>query len=308
MQKGDKSQKQHINPQRRKTRARSALVTRKQLTGGKFTPPSNPPDVTAQPWYPLVLSWTANPGLTTFSTLVAKFRAELDPHSTGFNQAIFASGDPKSFRVQFRFKKVVTWNLTGKAISLTIYDDLEQNNTDKDQLGGWTDCGGPSYFPAIGFIYPYSHANRVHRPDEKLKDTVIFQTTASASSDTLLMHLSVLWRFDGSVKALGTLPSNEERLLAAIKNLAGQIRQNQPSTLSRVVDGVRKTASLVSVIAAPEGPGPSAGIFSLPLEVHEDPPPLIDSASALVSRITSLVLQELGDKDTSSTSSFENEL
>lgn len=140
--------------------------------------------------------------------------------------------------------------MSGKALSLTVYDDLEQNNSDKDQLGGWTDCGGPSYFPAIGYVYPYSHSNRVHRPDERLKDTVIFNTTASGSSDSILNHLHLLWRFDGSVKALSVLPSQEEVLLSSIKDLSAEIKAGQPSTFDKVVDGVKSAATLVTIAAS----------------------------------------------------------
>lgn len=227
---------------RKQRRPRQPPVTQAQLSGGKFTPPTNPPDITAQPWYPLTLAWVGKPGSVTFTSIIKYFRAELDPRSTGLNQNPNNSNAVSSFRVQFRFRKVIVWNLSGKALSLSVYDDLEQNNTDKDQLGGWTDCGGPAYFPAIGYVYPYSHANRVHRPDELLSDTVVYVTTASSQNDSVLNHVHLLWRFDGSVKALSVLPSHEEELLDAI-------RKNQPSTFEKVVDGVKATAALVAVAA-----------------------------------------------------------
>lgn len=292
MQKGAKSANSASPKKSVKRQRRSTTVSHKQLNGGKFSPSTNPPDVTAQPWYPLNLSWTGYPGVTSFSTVIEKFRAQLDPNGHGLNPADFKTADAQAFRLQFRIKKVTVWNLTGKALSLTVYDDLEQNNTDKDQLGGWTDCGGVNCFPAIGFLYPYSHANRVHRPDKVLKDTVICQTTASGASDTILYHLSILWRFDGSVKAMSVIPSNEERLLRSIQNLANHIEGNQPSTIEKVVNGIKTTAAVVSVIAAEESPGPSAGIFSLP---RQRPSPVeTEPRSDLAARLARFVLDELG--------------
>lgn len=242
-----KQQLQSAKPRRRNRN--SAYITTRQLNGGHFSPPSNPPDVTAQPWYPLTLSWTDTPSTVTFDKCLDIFKRQLDPSGHGLNPASYNSNTGTPFRVQFRFRRIQVWNLTGRALSLMVWDDLEQNNSDKDQLGGWTDCGGVANFPAIGFTYPYSHANRVHRPDPNLKDTVICMTTASGSHDSILYHLSLLWRFDGSVKVLGTLPSAEERLLRELSTLTQAIKDSQPSTVDRVLDGAKVAASVIAVAA-----------------------------------------------------------
>lgn len=229
---------------------RSQNVTSRQVKGFKYSPPINPPDTTAQPWYPLCLSWLSGPGAVKFDKVVTVFKAQLDPMGTGLNPNPNNSNDKKSFRVQFRFLRVAVWNLSGRAISLTVWDDLEQNNTDKDQLGGWTDCGGIASFPCIGYQYPMSHTNRVHRPDELLHDTVIFNTTASSNKDNIMAHLHILWRFDGSVKVISEIRTPEQDLLEAIAGLTQGIKDAQPSTIERVVDGAKTVASVVAIASA----------------------------------------------------------
>lgn len=227
----------------------SHTVTSRQVKGFKYSPALNPPDVTAQPWYPLTLSWLSKPGTVTFDKVISVFKAQLDPTSCGLNPAANNSNSKGSFRVQLRFTRVAVWNLSGRAISLTVWDDLEQNNTDKDQLGGWTDCGGIASFPCIGYQYPLSHANRVHRPDELIHDTVVFSTTASGSTDNIMAHLHILWRFDGSVKVIVEIKSPEQELLEAIAALTKEIKDAQPSTVERIIDGGKTIASVVAVAA-----------------------------------------------------------
>lgn len=264
-----KCSKQKKN-QSRGPRARN--ITSRQVKGFKYSPSLNPPDVTAQPWYPVTLSWLTKPGTVTFDTVVTAFRKQLDPNSTGLNQQPNNSNSKNSFRVQFRFTRVAVWNLSGRAISLTVWDDLEQNNSDKDQLGGWTDCGGVSSFPCIGYQYPLSHANRVHRPDETLHDTVVFSTTASSNGDNLLCHLHCLWRFDGSVKVIAEIRSPEQELLEALVALTAEIKASQPSTADRVLDGVKTVAQVVTVASAgyADHVGITDAIRDLNLSLHHD--------------------------------------
>lgn len=233
---------------RKSTGSKSAAVTRAQLNGGKFSPSVNPPDTTAQPWYPLVLSWVSIPGNVLFKHLLENFKRQFDPLNTGLNPT-------SKFAIQIRFRKVSVWNLTGKALSLSVYDDLVADNENKDQLGGWTDCGGPAAFPAIGYTYSYAHANKVHRPEKTNEGIIVYNTTASSASDSVLNHLAILWRFDGSVRALSVLPSHEERLLAGISSITAEIKAQQPSTFEKVIDGVKSVASLVTIAAAARSDG-----------------------------------------------------
>lgn len=281
---------------RRRNRGAS-FVTSRQLNGGHFSPPTNPPDVTAQPWYPLTLSWTQKPGSVTFDHVIKAFKAQLDPNSSGLNQEDYNKNTGKPLRVQFRFRRIQVWNLTGRALSLTVWDDLEQNNTDKDQLGGWTDCGGASTFPKIGFTYPYSHANRVHRPDPNLSATVVFQTTSSGQNDAILCNLALLWRFDGAVKVVGTLPSAEELLLSEISTLTQSIKDSQPSTVDKVIDGAKVAASVVAVAAGGFAQHCSDPTSSSPHSKAQETFDLLVSLVAERIRTTSVASSEFGVVD-----------
>lgn len=138
--------------------------------GGKFSPSVNPPDTTAHPWYPLVISAIIAPGDFTFKTLIERFQAQLNAGKLTFNSADFNSDKGEPFRIQIRFQTVAVWNLTGRIVSSTIWDVEEQTTNDakqreKDQLGAWVDCGGPQAFPCVGYHYPESYRNKVFRPD-----------------------------------------------------------------------------------------------------------------------------------------------
>lgn len=174
--------------------------------GTKVSPPVNPPDTVAQPWWPLTISSIRQPGEYTIDSFVTDFQNQLNADQYTFNTQSYDSDTGKPFRIQVRFMGVDVWNLTGRILSLTVWELPEQNYTEtpdkfaqKDQLGSWVDCGGPSAFPAIGYRYPASHHRRVYRPDPRYKAKSIVSTIA-ASGDRILIHLHCNWKADGFPK------------------------------------------------------------------------------------------------------------
>lgn len=163
--------------------------------GLRYSPPTNPPDTTAQPWWPLTISAIHKQGDYTFTHLINDFQSQLNSSKFTFNSTDFNADTGTSFRIQIRLEKVAVWNLTGKIISLSVWEIPEPTTiaatTEKTQLGSWVDCGSASSFPCVGYRYPESHTYRVYRPDPLLAKQVILSTTSS-TSDSILYHIHIL--------------------------------------------------------------------------------------------------------------------
>lgn len=189
------------NTKRTKQNTSNKFVTHSQIKGGRFSPPTNPPDLTYQPWHPITLvsSLTGqkdnNLQLNHFLDILRK---QLDPTSRGFNQQ--KTGDAR-FVAQFRFQSFQLWNLSGKIIALSITDFTESASASggRDQLCGLIDTGSSFHIPTVGYTLPIGHQNHVLRVDDiEGKDIIV--NIACGVGDNLMLYTRVLWRFDGPVK------------------------------------------------------------------------------------------------------------
>lgn len=275
---------------KKKTSSNANCPSRGLQKGGKFTPPTNPPDTTAHPWYPLVISTIVSPGNFSFSDLVNKFQSQLNSGGATFNKDDFNTDKGNPFRVQIRFESIAVWNLSGRIVSLSIWDVEEQttNSTDqreKDQLGAWVDCGGPQYFPSVGYRYPSSYRERVFRPDPRYANLSIATTTAGAR-DSILYHVHILWRSDGTPSFATTtapirdLESRLESLTTAVNDQANEIKANQPSTLTKVVEGITLVASYIAPLVGEDlyspnvsSPGDAGSIARAVADARQDVKP-----------------------------------
>lgn len=227
-------------PKKKSSGRRSTNVFR----GNPYTPLSNPPGTTAQPWRPLVISSINAPGDYTFTSLIEDFQAQLNTSKFTFNTVSFNTDTGTPFRIQIRLEKVSVWNLTGKILSLSVWEIPEpsttQATTEKTQLGSWVDCGGPSCFPSVGYNYPESHRHRVYRPDPLLAKQVILSTT-SAAGDRILCHLHILCKTDGFPKfpTVGDIVSESLRNIEASTGALSSA--SKPSIVDHVVDGAALT-------------------------------------------------------------------
>lgn len=232
------------------------FVTKKQMNGGKFTPPTNPPDVTYIPWVPVTLV-ISHKGPLSFKVNDIKtyLRKQLDPTSRGFNQS--DSGD-KRFVVQYRVLKVQSWNLTGRVIALSIDDfiDSSANTGGRDQLCGLVDTGTSTHTPAVGYQLPHSHAHHVLRTDDKQAEEYLIDVSAPGS-DQCITYLTILYRFDGPAKHPSVLsPIVEVReTLDALSNRIMKYRE--PSKLELVLNGVKYVAEAVAVLSGAQVPSSS---------------------------------------------------
>lgn len=256
-----KNSKSKGKPQTR-TQSRGSYTQSERTAdyGRKYTPPTNPPDVTAQPWWGVTLSAIRKPGNYSFKDLHDDFFTQVGGTNT-FNQTSWDSDASNAFRFQVRISKVSVWNLTGRLISLVVWDIEEINYIDAqhkevDVLGSWVDCGGPSHFPTVGYYYPSTHSRRVFRPDPRYKDYNIL-TTQGFKTDSILYHLKIEWRSDGvpGNKPLAFIPSVErligkltpkiDEVIEAVK-CAEKDREEKSSTVKNlIVDGASVAANYV---------------------------------------------------------------
>lgn len=253
--------KKSSRPRRRRS---NHVVTKKQLSGGKFTPPTNPPDVTYQPWIPitLVISFSVSSGNTKglewkVSSIDGYLRAQVDPTKRGFNQ--ITKGDER-FVVQYRLISIAAWNLTGRVIALAV-DDFTDATSDagaRDQLVGLVDTGTSVHTPAVGYTLPYSHQNHVLRTDDKQGDMNLFDVTTNAGQ--CVVYVKVLYRFDGPIKHPSIIsPAQEiERVITKISNRISKMQE--PSKMEIVMNGIKYVAEAVAVI--------NAGTDSVPSSSH----------------------------------------
>lgn len=233
----------------------STFVRKSDLNGGKFAPSVNPPDITYQPWSTLVLAFNTPPKSFTFADLIPVFRTQIDPLSRGLNQIEW--NKDKGLTIQFKFQSVAVWNLTGRAVSLTVWDDshISASSADnQDQLGSWVDCGSQSAFPCVGYLYPHMHRSQVHHINNTTKAANIFTITASANQDSILCHFKISWKFWGPVKfpTVNIKSPSVTAIVSQIKNVITEIKNQQPSTVSKIIDGVEKAASVVAIASGLE--------------------------------------------------------
>lgn len=226
---------------------RSRFITKRSLNGGKFTPFNDPPQLAYQPWNHITLAWYSGPKDTNFGDLVNQLKSQIDPLKTGFNSEL---------AVQMKIHSIRVWNITGKHVSLTVYDYLDDDN--KDQLCGYMDAGSNTGIPRLGYELPLTFRHHVMRNDSVTGKRLLL-TTSSAAGDSILHYVRLEWRFDGPVKGptidldwerrtfelqRKTLKTNEKTAEAVQKLLDAQ-----PSTIERIISGVTHHAAEVAMLA-----------------------------------------------------------
>lgn len=109
----------------------SQFVTKKAVHGSSFTPGTNPPNITYQPWYPLTVAYVANVGANkdesmTPVKLAGHIKLQLDPKKTGLADAP---------TLQMRILSIRCRNLTGRTIAFSVddYADMASAIDARDQ-------------------------------------------------------------------------------------------------------------------------------------------------------------------------------
>lgn len=219
------------------------------MNGGRFSPPTNPPDVTYMPWHPVTLVISHSGGLTFKVNDIKKYlRSQLDPTARGFNKE--DKGDSR-FVVQYRVLSISSWNLTGRVISLSVEDftDTVANTGGRDQLCGLVDTGTSVHTPAVGYNLPHSHSSHVIRTDDKYIDEVLFDVS-SPNGNQCITYFKILFRFDGPARH-PTVLSPVDEISNTLSDLANSIEKKiSPSTMELVLNGVKYTAQAVALVGS----------------------------------------------------------
>lgn len=216
----------------------TGFVKRSEIHGHKVSPPSNPPDVTYQPWFPVTLIFAAIGTLNIqVKDIATKLKEQLDPTHRGFNSK--TSGDGR-FIVQLRIHSVMAWNLTANArlIALSVDDfhDTTSATGGRDQLCGIVDTGGSSSAPKAGYVLPIGHRSMVLRNDDKEDEVYLINITAGAK-DQILAHLKIHFRFDGPstlpllFNTLSDISENTSRIGAVVTDIYNTMPSIKPTPL-----------------------------------------------------------------------------
>lgn len=226
---------------------KTKYVTIRSLNGGKMLTTNDPPPLTYQPWNHITLAWHSKPKDHNFGDLVNQIKSQIDPNKNGFSDKL---------AIQMKIHSVRVWNLTGKTISLTVYDYHDDDNV--DQLCGLMDAGANPGVPRIGYELPLSFRQQVMRNDSSTGKRNLF-TTAATDADTILQYVRIEWRFDGPVKGPSIdldwerrLLEKQSKALEVAETTSSNIKKlldSQPSTVERIISGITHHAAEVAMLA-----------------------------------------------------------
>lgn len=282
--------------QRRNRQRMSNFVTKRQMNGGRFTPSNDPPTVDYQPWNRLILVHVFNPsdGSQTFTAkdFQLQLKKQVDPNNRGFNQIDI--GQANALVVQFRFKSFRVWNTTGKHLAMSVEDFTSPSKASRavDQLCGLMDSGSATRSPAIGYSLPSSASHFVVRVDTEQANSAILNVQASAN-DQLVMYTDLWYKFDGPVtvpkvfQPMDTVIHGLSRLTTAqqdtlqsslgikavihrLERLASKADSERPSTIQKVVDGVKYGAMIISALTEGDSSALSLEQFLIATDEESD--------------------------------------
>lgn len=225
------------------------FVTKKEMNGGAYRPPTNPPQVTFMPWHSvtLVISHTSDLSVKV-NDLMSYLKSQLDPTGRGFNAT--TTGD-KRFVVQLKLRSISSWNLTGRVISLSVEDfsDTTTASGGRDQLCGLVDTGTSTHTPAVGYRIPSSLTHHVLRTDDVSGPSYLFTVTAPSGSQCVT-YVSLMYRFDGPAKHPEILSPIAE-VEQSLNKVVDRLNQEKPrSTIDIILNGIKYTAEAVAVVGA----------------------------------------------------------
>lgn len=180
----------------------------------------DPPSFAQIPWHPITLSDNVTlTALQNSKNYTATSLGNIFKAQTGSTQA--------NETLSFRLMQVSVWELSGKKITLGVYD-LTIGLGANDYLAQLEDVPGRNQWARVGFKYPVSQ-NLVVFSGNDLETLV---TITADNSSLLCVRFHVLWRF-----RYGTLPNRQRseaslhtRLLHLEQRMSSlQVQQANPS-------------------------------------------------------------------------------
>lgn len=240
---------------RQKTRTNSRRgqnpVTQRELKGGSIDVPSNPPNVSYQPWNNLTIVHSGTTGELTITVddLCYELAKQIDPIMTGLSYTkTNQTGSKLSSIINMKLQKIRAWNITGQMIALSVDDfsDSAKAIADVDALCGLVDTGSSTHTPAVGYDLPASHRSIVLRNGSAASDSksVLYHVMAP-STDTIIVYTTVLWKFDGPSK----FSSFETVMMQTIREIS-ESAKNASTSVSHVealVTDIQKQQSKLGI-------------------------------------------------------------
>lgn len=243
------------------------FVTKREVRGGKIELSSNPPEVTYQPWMPLVVVHSGQSGEITMRVrdLCRQIAQQIDP--TGHGLRPYANDWSASECImQLRIRSVRVWNVTGRMIAISVDDFSDANKAiaDVDTLCGLVDTGSNLHVPAVGYQLPISHQNIVLRNDALTAKTIIYHVNCP-TTDVCIIYTNVFFRFDGPAKfstfndtmykLITRIRTETVRIQADVEDIGKnvtEIKDHDRGTIGNaIVKGVEITAPFVLPALAP---------------------------------------------------------
>lgn len=148
-----------------------------KLFGGTYRTSADPRSTVDRPWNQVTLSFKANAGNITVATISAAFNAQV------------GSGDLTP-AMEFRFKSLRAWELSGGDIGVTIKDFLgnDDHHTQHDEPGR-------NHWACVSLVWAASQTNNTY---PSTSADVIAIGTSNATTPNITYHVNILWRFGGN--------------------------------------------------------------------------------------------------------------
>lgn len=214
---------QRRGPLNRRSRSNAAranrrvTILRQDVKGQHLRLSPDPPSFTQIPWQPITLSDSPVLGLLvntknyTAADICNIFKAQ-----TGCSQA--------NTGLSFRLFQVSVWELSGKKVTLEVYD-LTLGLGANDYLAQLEDIPGRNQWARVGYKYPTSQNLVIFSGNDA--ETLLQVTSENGASFAVRFH--VLWRF-----RFGTIPNRT----IAPNNLAARLDdlERQLSALTHGLD------------------------------------------------------------------------
>lgn len=179
-----------------------SYVTRRELNGGKLDLPSNPPEVTHQPWMPLTVVHSGMSGdiSMTVRDIVLQAVRQLDPTGHAFKPHS-ENWSASECVLQIRIRSIRVWNVTGRMIALSVDDFSDANKaiSDVDTLCGLVDTGSAAHVPSVGYDLPSTHKHIVLRNDSLTSKAIVYHVNCP-SNDVCIIYTNIFLRCDGPAK------------------------------------------------------------------------------------------------------------
>lgn len=164
----------------RRGRSSKSSPLKTSINGRVIQPSADPTSFSRQPWNSINLD-------LHFSQAVVGTTIPITPAT--LNAALISQLGIATGTFEFRVQSLRTWNLTGGAVGMRVFDFFGNNETLFTQV----DYPGRNRWAKTGFVMPSTQRNNVLIGTSATP--VVAQVEADTAGNTIRVYASVLWRF-----------------------------------------------------------------------------------------------------------------